>query len=556
MGVLDTFVYLFEADTDKLDKGLNDSGKKVDELNDKAEQAGKGMEQFGGKFLDMAKKAGALLGVGLSLGALAHGVQEAAAANFELEKLASRFRTTADAVDEFIDASGLLGISESTAKDGLKSLDSAIQDTAMGLGRAQKVFEDLGVTVKDASGKIKPTTAVMAELQSKFKDMDKGKQIRVMERLGLDPALLKLFNADMGDLRERMEQVDRMTGFSLENAVKKSGDFAKASKEMWLEIKTLKLYFDKLYEGMNVAAMPFFTRAMRIARDALHGVFELLAKHGHFAEGVVMAIGAAIAYFLVPSALSAAAAIWATIAPFVAIGAAVAAVAGLFAILYDDVMTFMEGGESMVGRLAAKWPIIGDIVKQIVASIKLLLDVAGSAFGFLVDLIDQPAKAFDNLGAAIGAAFDAFLEGSPLVIGVANSIGDAFEAMGAAVVGVWDAIIAAVRAAVEAIMGAISTVSGAFNSVKSFLGFGGGSDAVASGQQAIASASASPIAAQTSNSITNASKTASKTSNVTVQKVEVQTQATDAAGISAAIGNQLGTQLRQASANFDDGVMA
>lgn len=569
MGVLDTFYYLFDADASKLEQGLGDAEKKVDGLTNKVGGADKEIQKFGGSFLEMAKKAGALLGVGLSLGALVHGVQETAAANFELEKLGARFRTTAEEVDNFIDAAGLLSISESTAKDGLKALDAAVQDTAMGMGRAQKVFEDLGIKVKDAGGKIKPTTAVMAELQAKFKDMDKGKQIRVMERLGLDPALLKLFNADMGDLTKRMAQVDQMTGFSLENAVKKSSDFTKASKEMWIEIKTLKLYFDKLYEGMNIAAMPFFTKAMNIARDALRGVFDLLAKHGHFAEGVVIAIGLALAYFLVPSAISAAVSIWAMIAPFVAVGAAVAVVAGLFAILYDDIMTFMDGGESMVGSLAAKWPIIGDIVKQIVANIKMLGDTAAAVFGLLVDLIIAPSEALDTFTGAMTEAFDTFMAGSPLLQGAAAAIGDAFEAMGGAVVGVFDAVGAAIRAVIDTVMAAISAVSGAYNTVKGFLGLGGGATeshtmgkggSVDKAQAGIQGATKSgAIAASPSPLAVGSAKGAmssKKSTTVNVGKVEVKTQATDAAGISKAIGSTMHTQMRQAASNFDDGVMA
>lgn len=61
-----------------------------------------------------------------------------------------------------------------------------------------------------------------------------------------------------------------------------------------------------------------------------------------------------------------------------------------------------------------------------------------------------------------------------------------------------------------------------------------------------------PLAGMTSAAIGAAG--ISNNNTVTVGKVEVNTQATDAEGISRDIGAKLGKELRQASANFDDGV--
>jgi hypothetical protein len=156
-----------------------------------------------------------LAGVSLTLGAIVHGIQKTAHEYTELQKLAAQFRSTAGEVDSFRDASALLGITQESSTESLRSMERAIQDTFLGMGRSAKVFEELGINVKDAHGHIKATTAVMTELSEKFKKMDHGTQIRVMERLGLDPALLKLFNSDLGALQKRMEDVDRAARFQL-----------------------------------------------------------------------------------------------------------------------------------------------------------------------------------------------------------------------------------------------------------------------------------------------------------------------------------------------------
>lgn len=80
--------------------------------------------------------------------------------------------------------------------------------------------------------------------------------------------------------------------------------------------------------------------------------------------------------------------------------------------------------------------------------------------------------------------------------------------------------------------------------------------AIAKGQADIATASTTPLASQTSNSIANSSRTSNRETNIKVERIEVQTQATDAQGIGRDIGGGMNVQMRQALAGFDDGVVA
>lgn len=556
MTILDTFFILFDSDASKLDKGLGETEKKSDKLIDKLRGVDKEGAKAGASLYDLIGKGAGLLGVGLSIGALIAGVKSTAAAYDELGKLATRFRSTAEAVDEFRDAAGLLGIGEEKSVGALHALDTAIQDTFLGMGRAKKVFEEMGISVTDANGKIKPTTAVMSELAEKMKGMEKGTQIRVMERLGLDPSLLKLFNADMVALQKRMSDVDKASGFNLEQAVKRSAEYTKASKGLSLEVNTLKMYIEKLTEGFKISTLPFFTDAMTTATKYVKMFVDFLLKHSKFMEGVFIAIGGAIAYFLIPAAINGAIAVWAMIAPFALIGLAVIAVGALFALLYDDIMNFIDGGDSMIGAIVNKWPIVGQILKALGAEFAFLWDVAKAVFNFLVGMFDDPAAAFEKFKSDIGAGIDALIEHFPGLKEVVGTITDAFTAAGDTITGVWDAIVAAIKAAIAVVMDGINTVVSAFNKAESFLGFGGGdSGGVAAGKDALGAASSNALGSQTSNSI-NTSNKGGKQTSVQVGKVEVHTQATDAQGISKAIGGTMQTQMRQAANNFDDGVLA
>lgn len=67
----------------------------------------------------------------------------------------------------------------------------------------------------------------------------------------------------------------------------------------------------------------------------------------------------------------------------------------------------------------------------------------------------------------------------------------------------------------------------------------------------------SPIVAQSSSAIANTdNRSVTKTTTVEIAKIEIQTQATDADGVSRAVGQQLGDQLTAAINQNDDGVIA
>ena len=527
MTVLDTFYTLFKSDTKDLDKGLEESQSKAQKLADflnKTEVAGKGV---GSTLTDLAVKAGALLGIGLSVGAIWGSATAVAKENFELQKLAERFGTTADAVDEFLDAGELLGLSTEQTKGSLLGLERAVQDTALGMGRAKKVFEEMGVSVTDASGKIKPVTTIMGELQEKMSKLDKGTQIRVMEKLGLDPALLKIFNADMGALQKRMADIDRSTGFELDRAIKRSQEFTKAQKNMGIEVASLNMYLSKLKEAFVINSLPWLTKAVEFATVWLNKLFKFVVENQGFVKGALIGIAGAITAFLLPAAIRGAIAVGLMIAPFLLVGAAVAAVIALFALAYDDITNFMDGNDSLIGQIFEKYPVVRDIVMSI-----------GDAFKWMAGVV---VEALEFLLKTWSAVWDGMFQ-------TARAVGDLVS-------GIFKYWIDLIGQFLDK-FGGISAIAGKVGGFfKNMSGFGAPNMAqnMATGQQQLALAGATPLASQTSNSITGP-RTNSKSTTVQVDNVNVQTQATDSAGISKSIGDSLGAQMRQTASNYDDGV--
>lgn len=444
--VIDALLVTLGLDSKEFRKGSEESQNDLEKLRKKAEDVAQEVKgrgaQAGEFFLKFAERAAVLIGVGVSLHELRQAIVETAGEYVDLAKLADQFHTTADAIDEFADTGKLLGLSNDVTVGGLKDLDKAVQDTALGIGRAKIIFESIGLSVKDAAGNVKPTTQVMGELADKLKDMERGKQIRVMERLGLNPALLKLFTADLADIQRRTEAIDKATGFSLDTAVKNSQQFMKAIKGVQVEINSLKMFFEKLFETAYIRVMPFLSEMMVTAKEYVGDFFDFMTDHKDIVVGVFVAIGAAVAYYLLPALVSTASAAVATIAPFLGIAAAIAAVVAIFAVLYEDWAVWMDGGKSQLGEF---WQFFADIWGKIGGTVTAVLGdavtVFKSAFAVLIDTVkffsalfsgnaEDIRRTWGNLCSSIGALWGDLwqLEGDVIDAAVAT-IKAAFSAL-------------------------------------------------------------------------------------------------------------------------------
>ncbi len=241
-------------------------------------------------------------------------------------------------------------------------------------------------------------------------------------------------------------------------------------------------------QNLIVSVVPAITSLLDVITD----VVDWMNKNQTVVEGFFIAISSVVFAFAIPAFTSLAISVWAAIGPFVAIGAVIVGVAAAFALLYEDVIAFMNGQDSLIGKISEKWPIVGIIVKALVNEVRGFFRILSALAGFLFDLFTRPITALQKLK---------------------DMVGDVSE----------------------------------------FLGFGD-SEAIVNAQKSINFASTSPIAAQTSASIQNITSQSARNTSVQTGDVIVNTQATDANGIAADISGSLNQQFRSTVDNFDDGV--
>jgi hypothetical protein len=280
---------------------------------------------------------------------------------------------------------------------------------------------------------------------------------------------------------------------------------------------------------------------LKIFLDGLKAVADFAKENKDLVIGFFIGLGVVAAALLIPFA--------GVIASAALVSAGVLAIGAAFALIYEDIEAFRNGQDSLIGEMIEKYPILGDIIE---------------GFGDAWDYVK--AKALEIWGIIKGIPDD--VEGSFKKLTIA--IIGIFKDIGKAVSDIWtdifsseniDSGLETLKEKFMVIVDVLKKVfSGIFSGiVEAIPGIGslfGGTDSgiadnMIAGQGALAMASASPLGAQTSSSLTS---TRTRNTSVSIGAMNVDARGGDSKDIAARSKDALSGQLRSAVTEFDDGV--
>ena len=541
--ILETFIILFESDSEQVKKGAAQAKEVTDKLNKSLASTDTVAGKLGSSFKNLVSNAsGALLGL-LSVGAIIGGIKAAATYADKLDELSKALGVNIEELSAWGDAVQMSGGTAEGFQETLKSMSASLAAFATkGKSLLAPFFKELGIKMVDARGKARSVIDILPELADAFQKLGKEEAFGMGRKMGLDQGTIMLLQ---GGRRE----VDALIARQKELGVvtKEDGEIAAKFND---QLDDTAHSFRSLFTVVGRFVLPAFTDVLKM----FERVAVFFRKNSDFIIGGLIGIGSAILYFVTPAILS----MLAALAPFLLIAAAVGAVVGLFALLYDDLKNFEKGNQSVIGELIKKWPVVGDILKNLIKVAELVLDAFMGIKNLLVNLFLDPLNAWTIFRTSVNNGVNNLLQTFPQIGKAIDYIMEMFGKAGDFIGDVWDSIIVSIQKAIAVVMGAVSTVSGAYDKVLSFLGVDTKATTVAvqASQHALGVASASPLSSQTSGSILSSTKSLNKNTTVEIGAVNVQTQATDASGIAGAIGNDLNVQMRQVINNFDDGVLA
>ncbi len=168
------------------------------------------------RFASKAKLAfAAVAAAGVAMaGAMAVGIKKSIDEADEMSKAAQKFGTTTEELSRLKHAADLSGVSFEGMGASIRVLSRNMQEMANGANNtASQAFRALGVSVTNADGTLRSSTAVMTDVAARFAQMEDGAQktalaMAIFGRSGTD--LIPMLNAGADGLREMMEEADQL----------------------------------------------------------------------------------------------------------------------------------------------------------------------------------------------------------------------------------------------------------------------------------------------------------------------------------------------------------
>ncbi|HDU8547731.1 TPA: hypothetical protein RG671_002245 [Morganella morganii] len=512
-----------EADTQKKVQG------ELDKTNGKYRNAGEFVAGF-------AKKALTAVGLFMSASALV-GESVARAAEIEsLDKFGKKINVAAADVDAFAGSVAELGGTREAAQADMEAM-------AKSFGFAGNSMEKILRTADKVKG-------------MKF---DKAKA--TLSALGVsDDKTVELMMKGRKELERMMGVQKEYSGINRES-IEQSVKFNKSMQSFKQSSGLLKNSFLEMVIPILATGLEWVSKFVGFCKE-----------NKTLITGFFIAVGIALATYYVPPMLAAAAATLAATWPIIAIIAVIALLAAAFALVYDDIMNFIDGNDSMIGRILDKYPALKTVILALWEAFKVLFDFIKAVVKVVADIV---VDAYNTMNKALND-FIGWLTGSIKgVIAWGKDFGKVFSAVSDTVVGIFKWLWKQIEAYLGWINKGLDKIKEGWAAFKSWFGAGDDieveqtvnrtvneqgqieydmpPDKTTSEEDAAKMAKAMtaqlygmsnhPLNPVTSQAISNQSAVRNET-NVSIGELKVETQATDAQGMAAGAKDALGSQLQ------------
>ena len=386
MALLETFQILFTSDAREVEKGAEDAEKALEEVEQKTEEVDEATKTLGQSFTAALTSAQGTLAGLLSIGAITAGVISEAAKTDELGKFAQTLGLNIEEVDAWGEAVVRSGGSAEGFRGSVSGLQDSLTEMALtGSGPAAETFARLGISAVDAGGQIKSAFDLLPEIAESFEGLSEAESVSFGQALGLDQSTILL-------LQQGKVSVDELIARQKELGVTTQEDYETAAlfNNAWADTSQV---FGDLTRKVGTALLPAFTAILK----GLESVFYFLRDNKELVVGFFVGAALAITAAYLPAIVSAAAATLVAIAPFVAIGLAITAVGAAFALVYDDIQTFLAGGKSATGEIIEFFQGMATSITETMTELK----------DWLTGIFDSMLGGINSFLETLGGVFDA-----------------------------------------------------------------------------------------------------------------------------------------------------
>ncbi|HEK0336925.1 TPA: hypothetical protein SMO76_000899 [Proteus mirabilis] len=556
-------------ETERLTRRNNELAESADEVADNYGKATSSLAGFLGRMAGM-------VGIGLTVGGIASFIQTTAEEVNTLSQSAEALELPVEDVDAFGKVITLMGGDAQGARDSLmdmsESIGEALQDTSSGKA---DVFKSLNISLKDMKGESIGAMEGIYRLSDAVQGMSKEEAVFRIKEVGITD------NKIVESILKGRKELEELTKKQKENGVV-TKELALQSQKYKEVTGGLKTVFSSVMMSIMNSALPALTKVLSWVQTFV----KFCQENKNLLIGFFSAIGLAVALYYVPPMLAAASATLAATWPIIAIIAIIALLAMAFAIVYDDIMNFIDGNDSMIGRILEKYPRLKIVILALWETFKKLFEYLKVIVGVVADIV---VAGWELMASGLKAYIKFLINCISVIAGWGKSFAGVFTTVTDAVVGAFEWMWEQVKKIIGWVNTGLDAVKNGWKSAKEFFGFGDDEEitinqnvernvndngeieyaipqqeesqttqqpvrhsiAQANAQlDAIANNAMNPI---TSQAISNQSNVKNE-SNVSIGEIKVETQATDAQGVASGLSNALQDEIANVNQQHSSGL--
>lgn len=384
MNILDSFYFMFTADVSGVKKGTDEGEASAKKLKKAVDDVDLSADKLAANFVNMAKNAaGALAGV-LALGAIKALVNDTAAHTAAVALQARAMGVSIETMSAYQAAVVSMGGTSDQARESLAKLrDGFVEMSRFGVMATNPLtmaFIRLGASAQQLHASIKDPTIALSAIADQFSRLDKTQQLYLGQKLGLDQGTIQLLSqgkTKFDEIIAKEKELHAITQAQADASIK----YSIAQKELGMSFEAVK-------REIAGELLPAFTWVVQ----HLDQMITWLREHKAVAVATFAAIGAVVSVALLPPLVAAAGALWALIAPVLAVAAPFIALGIAIGLVIDDFEKYKAGQKSVIGEIMQRWPAAGQIVKGVFDTLKgelfLFLNVLQGVWDYFAALLE------------------------------------------------------------------------------------------------------------------------------------------------------------------------
>lgn len=380
MNILERFLILFETNSDKVEEGAKKARKPLFDLEKALHQSDHAAREMGEGFKEAMHEAlGAVAAIVGAVELIHKGLEVEETAD-KMGKLAGSLHVSIEDLSAWSDAAQIAGGSAEGFQGSIRNLvGSMAQMDAVGRSRVEPFFREIGISMTDTHGKAKPVLGLLREMAGKFEHMSKQQSFGFGRKMGLDDGTIMMLQHGRRALDELIEKQRELGVYTQRDA-----EVAEKFFDTWEEAKHA---FRSIGLEIGAELLPPLTSFFEMLEELAVWV----RQHGTLVIGFFGALAGILTAIYVPAMLKAA---WATLVatwPMLAIVAAIVAVSAAFALLYEDVVAYMNGFPSVIGKAMDH---VIDLFDTMGASVR---DIWNMIKQTILDTIDDIMKGIEKV---------------------------------------------------------------------------------------------------------------------------------------------------------------